>query len=800
MQRFHELLKEDRPLLIDGAMGTMLQARGLSAGQSPEDFCLENPDVLRAIHKDYVDAGADIILTCTFGGSRFKLPKNIDVFEFNKKMAEIAKQAANNSDRKILVGGDIGPSGYFPKPLGEVEPMELYEAYREQARALAAGGVDLIFIETQFDLAEARLAVAATREACDLPIAVSMTFEDGLSLTGSSPEIFAHTMTNMGVDAIGVNCGAGPEQMLEVVARLQATTYIPVFAEPNAGLPELVGNDTVFRLEPEPFAKKCVSLLECGLKMIGGCCGTSPKHINELSKIICNFTPPTKQNTNSGIVLTTRSSLVKLGANQAIQIIGERINPTGKKALQAELLAGQFDIAFNFAKEQIAAGAKILDVNVGAPMVDETIILPQLVSNLVGRHSEVLALDSSNPLAIEKALPYLPGSGLVNSISGEHDRIETLGPLCKNWGAPFVLLPIKGHDLPVMASQRIAIIEQILTQAESLGIGRHLVLVDVLALSVASSPEAGYEALKTIQWCKENGLACAIGLSNISFGLPARELINSNFLSMCAGFGLSACIANPSSARINQAIASANVLMGYDEGASFFIENYSNFQVGAETNQKTANAAKLELNLENAVILGEQDKIIALVEQALENGEQPFEIVNQKLIPAITEVGNKYEKREYFLPQLLRSAKTMQTAFAKLKPLLEEAKEGAEKQPVIILATVEGDIHDIGKNIVGLMLSNHGFEVIDLGKDVKACDIVDAAKKHEASIIGLSALMTTTMIKMQDTVDLVKEQGLDIKVIIGGAVVTDSFAKRINADAYSTDAAHAVRVAKELLS
>ena len=473
MADFRSALASGRTLLLDGGMGTMLQARGLPAGEHPEQFCLDRPDVLRGIHADYLAAGADIILTCTFGGSRLKLPAGIDVTPFNRTMARIARAAVDAAGREAFVAGDMGPCGQFVRPLGDLHPLELYEALREQARGLVEGGVDLFLIETQFDLAEVRIAVAAIRAESDLPIMVSMTFEQGTSLTGTTPEIFAETMQNLGVDALGLNCGLGPEQMAPLMERFLACSSVPVLAEPNAGLPELVDGKTVFRLPPEPFAEKTAAFVGMGARLVGGCCGTTPDHIAALRRAVDAVGPcPAPAVTPSGIVLTTRTRLVRVSPAEPFKIIGERINPTGKKDLQAELQAGEYGLAMRFASEQVALGAPILDVNVGAPMVDEALLLPELVQRLTGKYAEPLSLDSSHAEAIAAALPFCPGSPLVNSISGEADRMEHLGPLCRQWGAPFILLPIQGRKLPVKAADRIAIIENMLDKAAMLGIPR----------------------------------------------------------------------------------------------------------------------------------------------------------------------------------------------------------------------------------------------------------------------------------------------------------------------------------------
>ncbi len=803
MKSFCQALQQGRFMLLDGAMGTMLQSAGLPVGMSPEEFCLSRPDILQDIHKAYINAGSDIILTCSFGGNALKMPKGMDVFSYNSKVAKVARAAADGANRPVFVAGDMGPTGYFARPLGELEPSTLIESYTEQVRGLLHGGVDVFFIETQFDLAEARAAVVAIRRQCNLPIMVSMTFEDGVSLTGSTPEIFVETMQNLGVVALGTNCSAGPEQMVPVIEEMLSYSRVPVIVEPNAGLPELINGETVFRLDPESFAEKTARFARAGVQLLGGCCGTTPEHIAALKRAIgeSELRRPSVRVTAGSVVLTTRSQLVRIGEEYPFTLIGERINPTGKKQLIAELQAAEYGLAMRFAEEQMQAGVSLLDVNVGAPMVDESVALPELVLRLTERFDTPLSLDSSNVDAIAKALPYCTGSALVNSISGEAGRMETLGPLCRDFGAPFILLPLKGRDLPVRATERIAILEELLEQADALGIARHLLMVDVLALAVSSKGEAGRQCLETIRWCVREGLPTTIGLSNVSFGLPARELLNATFLGLSVGAGLSSCIGNPDNVRLREVCDTANVLLNKDANASDFIQNYAQWS-GANTGEvhskKQGQRQESATSIFEAVLMGDKDGVVPLVQKELDAGADPMQLVQEKLIPAITEVGVKYETREYFLPQLIRSAETMQTAFKHVKPLLEKMR-GQEKRPVIVLATVEGDIHDIGKNIVALLLGNHGFEVVDAGKDVKAEDIIRCAEEHEANLIGLSALMTTTMVRMEDTIKLVAERKLPMKVMVGGAVVTQAFADAIGAHGYSTDAVGAVRLAKSLL-
>ena len=812
MPDFRKALADDRVYIVDGGYGTLLQQRGLPPGLSPEMFGLKSPEVVRGVHDDYIKAGAKVLTTNTFGGSRFKLDPGVNVRELNRKMVALAREAAGD---QVFVAASIGPTGHFVEPLGDLTFRELVQAFMEQIAGCVEGGADLILGETHFDLAEAKAVAIAARQVCDLPVAVSMTFEKGRCLTGTSSLTFVDTMQNLGVDLIATNCSAGPEQILDAVKTMAPRLETPLYVAANAGLPELdADGNTVFRLQPEPFAKQSVKFLDHGAKFVGGCCGTGPDHIRALSGLCRGRTWQRPEPTERAeLILTSRSISVPIGFDHPGVIIGERINPTGKKKLTEELQTGTLSEALTMAQEQIDMQAPVLDVNVGAPMVDETELLPELVKALVSRFQTPLCLDSSSAEAVEAALWSYPGSPLINSISGDPGRMEHLGPLCKLFGAPFILLPIQGKKLPYTPEERLAIIESLLDQALALGIPKRLILVDALALTMSSKPLAARHCMETIRQCRERwGLASVVGLSNVSFGLPARELLNSTSLAMCIPQGLSAFIANPGSARLRETLAGAEVLMGRDPQAERFIAGYSGWTpsegsqgaAGGGTPAKAAQSAdgvqaSGQHSLFEAVIRGAKDSITEMVEVSLEKGLDPVEMVNDILIPAIMEVGEKYERKEYFLPQLILSAETMQTAFKRLKPLLEKRSSGADKN-VIVMATVEGDIHDIGKNIVCLMLQNHGFEVVDLGKDVSAERIVDAAQEHHAKLVGLSALMTTTMVKMEDTVRMLRERELDVKVLIGGAVVTEAFCRSIGADGFSTDAVSAVKLAKKLVA
>jgi 5-methyltetrahydrofolate--homocysteine methyltransferase len=795
---FRAVIRENRVLLFDGAMGTQLQARGLRPGQSPEVFGDHSPELIAAVHKDYLCAGAMVLTTNTFGGTKFKLPSALDPLAFNRKMAQVARRVAQD---KAFVAGSVGPSGELLAPLGQVSFRELVDAFAQQIQGLAQGGVDLILAETQFDLGEVRAVVVAARKVCDLPVAVCMTFESGLSLTGTTPLTFLDTMQNMGVDLIGTNCSLGPEGLEKIMRAMSPRAKTPLMVQPNAGLPVLENGATVFPLGPGAFAERMLRFPALGVRVVGGCCGTSPEHTQALSKTLTGIVPALPNRSSApDLVLTSRSQSVCFGINEPLVVIGERINPTGKKELTEQFQAGEQTLALRMAGEQIRQGARVLDVNVGAPMVQEAVLLPELVGALSVRYSAPLSLDSSEADAIAAALERYPGSALVNSISGEQGRMETLGPLCKMFGAPFILLPLAGRDLPETAGQRLKIIESLLRQAQDLGIPQSLILVDALVLTVSSKPESAKHCLQTIRACREEwGLPTVLGLSNISFGLPARELLNSTFLAMAMAYGLCAVIAHPGAGRVREVLAAAEVLLARDPQARAYVRGRpEGFRQSNELSSKESVSPKQCLTLGNAVIQGEKERILELLQKALDQGAAAGQLLEQELIPAIMEVGRRYEQREFFLPQLILSAETMQRAFDYLTPLLRQDPKASD-QGRIVMATVEGDIHDIGKNIVCLMLRNFGFVVHDLGKDVPAKTIVAAAKEHKAGLIGLSALMTTTMVRMEDTVKLVQEQGLRTKVMVGGAVVTQRFADVIGADGYAPDAVAAVRVAAKLL-
>jgi 5-methyltetrahydrofolate--homocysteine methyltransferase len=801
LEEFRKALSSKRLLLFDGGMGTLLQERGMVPGQSPELYGLARPEIIRACHREYLHAGAMVLTTNTFGGTALKLGAGVDVQGFNRTMAGLAREVAGDNG---WVAGSVGPCGRMIEPLGDLTFHDLVTLFEEQIAGLVQGGVDLILAETHFDLSEAKAVVVAARNVCDLPVGVCMTFESGLSLTGSPPLTFMDTMQNMSVEMVGTNCGAGPEGLREIIDALLPRAETPLLVQPNAGLPLLDGGRTVFPLDPLGFAGQMERFIELGVKGLGGCCGTTPDHIRALSGMIdsLSWTPPAEPG-RSGCILTSRTVSVPIGKGYPLAIVGERINPTGKPVLAAELQEGKLKEALRLAEAQVHAGAKVLDVNVGAPMVDEETTLPALVRALASRVQTPLCLDSSSCPALRKAIAAAPGSPLVNSISGEEGRLDELGPDCRRFGTPFILLPLQGKKLPVTAKERIAIIEELLDKAFELQIPKRLLVIDALALTVSSKPQAGLSCLEVIRHCTEQWqVPTIIGLSNISFGLPARELVSTTFLAMAMGAGLSACIANPNSSRLAEIQSSAEVLLNRDPQADRFIEKFRTW-TGTESGTNPAKSSDPSADssdphsIHEAVLKGRKEEIVSLLEEKLRQGISPVGLVNQEMIPAITEVGNRYERKEYFLPQLLLSAETMQLGFERLRPLLEQ--DSSNRMATVIMATVEGDIHDIGKNIVCLMLRNHGFHVVDLGKDVSAESIAAAALEHGAELVGLSALMTTTMTRMEAVVALFKERCIPAKIMVGGAVLTRKYAERIGADGYAGDAIGAVKLAQRLI-
>ncbi len=792
---------DQKIITLDGAFGTELQKMGMPTGACPEQWVLEHPESIVAIQKGYVAAGSDVVYTCTFSGNRVKLEEfglADGILEINRKLALLSREAVGRSG---LVAGDLSITGQFVHPFGQIPFETAVEVYKEQVQGLLEGGVDLFAIETMTDLQEARAAVIAVKESCELPICVTMTFdEDGRTLTGTDPVTALITLQSLGADAVGCNCSTGPETMVKFIQKMKPYARVPLIAKPNAGLPKLINGRTVFSMGAAEFGTYIKALVEAGVNLIGGCCGTSPEFIEEIRDRINGLTPVAINPTSFSAVTSTRKS-VFIGFNQPLAIIGERINPTGKKKLQEELREGRTGEVRRFALEQTEKGAAILDVNVGMPGIDEKSKMVEIVGLLSTMMESPLCLDSSNPEVLEAALRIYPGRALINSISGEKEKLAKLLPVAAKYGAMFILLPLGDGGLPETAEERIRVVEAVYAEAKSFGFEKQDIIVDGLVLTVSSNQAAARETLKLIDWSAHHFKANSnIGLSNVSYGLPERSWVNAAFLGMAVGSGLTVAIANPSSELLMNIKMASDVLSGTDEGSRNYL-NY--FSQKPDLNKPITSSETVSLStldkVYQSVLKGDQEEIIALLENAIKEGHQPSELVNKYLIPAITEVGELFEKKQYFLPQLIQSAGVMKKAFGYLEPLLQrhDSKEQRQKTKVV-LATVKGDIHDIGKNIVALMLRNYGFEVYDLGKDVAAGEIIEKAKMFGAQIVGLSALMTTTMVEMKNVISLARKEGLKAKFIIGGAVVTDQYAKEIEADGYAEDAHKAVKIAQKL--
>ncbi|HCE44797.1 MAG TPA: 5-methyltetrahydrofolate--homocysteine methyltransferase [Lentisphaeria bacterium] len=795
-------LLERKVLVLDGATGTELQNAGLPHGACPELWVLKNPDKLIGIQKEYLEAGSDAVYTCTFGANRIKLKefdKTFKVEAMNARLAEISRKTVGD---KALVIGCIGPTGAFIEPFGEVPFEEAVKIFREQASGLVKGGADLFVIETMMDVQETRAALIAIKEVCDLPVIVSMTFtEQGQTLTGTPPETALVTLQSLGASAFGCNCSVGPQAMLSLVMAMKPFSTIPIHAKPNAGLPKLVNGKTVFDMGADEFASFGAQFINAGVNIIGGCCGTKPEYIKKLKAAVKSLKPEKPRVSSIGAVSSTRKT-VFISNNQPLKIIGERINPTGKKTLQEELKAGKFKEVRRFAVEQKQNGADVLDVNMGMPGIDEKETLFSAVRILSHVSDLPLCVDSSKPEAVEAALRIYPGRALINSISGEKEKLRKFLPIAAKYGAMFILLPLGDNDIPDKAEGRAKFVEKVMSQARKYGFTKEDVIVDGLVMTVSANQEAAKETLKVVEWSSRNGFSTVLGLSNVSFGLPERKWVNSAFLSMAISRGLTFAIANPDSMEMMSAKFASDVLMGRDKGCRSFISRFQNSAGSANLAKTQPLAVSITEHIYKSVLNGDKDHVYGYVEKALKEKIDARKIVDECLIPAINKVGELFDRREYFLPQLIMSAEAMKAAFDFLEPHLRQTGK-SDKTAVkrkIILATVKGDIHDIGKNIVALMLKNYGYEVIDLGKDVGPDAVIEAAKSSNAEIIGLSALMTTTMTQMKVIIDQSRKSGLKkVKYIIGGAVVTQDYADEIGADGYATDSVGAVRLVQKLL-
>ncbi len=791
----------ERVLILDGAMGTMLQERGLKPGQSPEELNLTMPEVVAGVHREYLDAGADIIVTNTFGGSREKLSHfglEGKIREINGAAVALAREVAED---RAYVAASMGPTGRFVEPVGDVSFDWMADQFREQARPLIEAGADLITLETFLDIKEIRAAIIAIRElSAEIPVIAMLTFDDnGRSVLGTPPEAAAITLEAAGADIVGSNCGLGVEGIHDILAAMRRVTRLPLISQANAGLPVLKDGRTVFPGTPDEMTAYHDRLLALGVRIIGGCCGTTPAHIRAMREALegrdqsfraCGPAPGTT-------FLSSRSGFVALGAGAPVAIIGERINPTGKKGFAAELREEKVSYIRREALEQVAAGATLLDVNVGTPGIDEPAALERAVFCVTGAVSAPLVLDSSSPAALERGLKAADGKVLVNSVNGEAKSLARVLPLVRKYGAAVIGLTLDETGIPATGEERCAVAGRIAQAADEMGIARENLVIDCLTLTVSAEQKRAMETLRAVRLVKERlSLNTVLGVSNISFGLPRRPVISSTFFAMAMEAGLDAAIVNPKEQPMMDAFRSAMVLLNRDANAAAYIDVYKG-AVEASAVPAGDQPQTIEARLSRAVIDGDRENVVALVEEALAAGMTPLTVSNDGLLPGLEEVGRRFEKNIYFLPQVIQSADTMQTAFTRLKAEMQGAELGSAGK--ILMATVEGDIHDIGKNIVCTLLENHGFEVIDLGKNVAADRIVAEALARQVDAVGLSALMTTTMSEMENVIARLKAAGVKSFTMVGGAVVTPEYAAEIGADLYAKDAMEAVARIKKLL-
>lgn len=787
----------NRIVVLDGSMGVWMQQRGMPPGVCPEAWYLDNASTVEDAFAQYVEAGSSVIYTPTFGGNPLKLAEyglEQETFAVNRDLAALARRA---SDGRALVAGDISMTGEYVEPFGSLSFEGAVRCFTEQIEGLLAGGVDLLVIETMMDIQETRAAMIAAREACELPVWVSMSFsEDGRTLTGTDPRTALITMQSLGAAAVGCNCSAGPDAMAPWIQAMKPYSKIPLIAKPNAGLPCLVDGCTVFDMDADTFAGHCVTLAKAGANLIGGCCGTNPAYIAAVSRSVSSLQPVPPAG-RQGCRVTSAQATVAFDPGQGTAVIGERINPTGKKAFQHELREGRMEYLRQTALTQVKDGAAVLDVNVGMGGVDEAALMRKAVCELATLTGTPLCIDTSDPAVAEAGLRVYPGRALLNSISLEPDRIRRMLPIAAKYGAALILLPLDETGIPETIEHRKALIEKLYDTVRAHGYQKEDILVDALAMAVSAEQGRSRQSLATVEWVTGVfGAATVIGLSNVSFGLPHRPPVNAAFLAMLIGKGLTAAILNPGDTLLTGIRLAADVLTEKDPGAARYVQVYAQAGAPASPEGKETDPAS---RITDAILTGARDTIGDAVTAGLAGGMDARTVMNDLLIPALTRVGDLFEQKVYFLPQLIRSAETMEAAFTVLKPLLAAGEaDAAGARPTVVIATVQGDIHDIGKNIVALMLRNHGFTVVDLGKNVPAEIIAGEAEAHKADIVALSALMTTTMSRMAEVVDLIHKKGLPCKVMVGGAVVTQAYADQIGADGYSEDATQAVKCAKIL--
>ena len=799
--QIREVFDRKRFVFLDGGMGTQLQARGLQPGQKPELAALEMPEVLTAIHTDYANAGADILLANTFGANAKKLTGcGHTVEEVVSASIACARKAAETTGACVAL--DIGPLGELLVPAGTLAFEDAYNEFAQVIRAGAAAGADLVFLETMTDLYELKAAILAARENCDLPVFTSMSFESrGRTFTGCTVESYAVTAAGLGADAVGINCSLGPREILPFAQRLcrSVPAGVPVFVKPNAGLPNPDGS---YNLDPDEFAAEMKEYAAIGVSMVGGCCGTTPAFIARLHETFSPLTPADKIPIRRSCLCTP----VRFVEVDGITVVGERINPTGKKRLQQALRDGDSAYPCTQAVAQAEAGAQVLDVNAGLPGIDEAATLEQLVKDLQAVTDLPLQLDSSNPEALSRALRIYNGKPIVNSGNGEPETLEKILPLCKKYGAAVVGLALDKDGIPPTAEGRFAIAQRIVAAANAAGIPNEDIYIDCLTLTASAQQEGAVQTLEALSRCKrELGVRTVLGVSNISFGLPCRGYLNTTFLAMAMSAGLDLAIMNPNTPEMMAAVRAYRVLTSQDLQSTDYVAAYADVQIQTtQTSKSAATVAEVGAAapggdaLFEAVRRGLKAEARAAADAALTMRE-PLDVVNVSLIPALDAVGDGFEKGTVFLPQLLQAATAAQAAFEAIKAKIAASGQAQGSKGKIVIATVKGDVHDIGKNIVRVILENYGYDVLDLGRDVDPERVVEAVRQTGAKLVGLSALMTTTVPNMQATIEALHAAHLDCKGRVGGAVLTPDYARDIGADYYCKDAKASADLAKQLL-
>lgn len=792
---FKERLNKGQLILFDGAMGTMLQHYGMKGGELPERYNLEKKEIIKQIHLDYLEAGAEVLTTNTFGANSHKLAgTGLEVEQVIGEAVAIAKSAIKESGKEAYVALDIGPIGQLMEPMGTLSFDQAYDLVKEEVLAGAKAGCDLVLLETMTDIYELKAAILAIKENSELPILATMTFEaNGRTLTGTDPETMVNILEGLGVDALGMNCSLGPVESKVILADILKYASIPVMIQPNAGLPEIRNGETVYSITEDQFVTEALAFAKDGVTIIGGCCGTTPSYIKKITTALKG-----ESVLGRDIVKKTKisSPVSTLTIGEDFVIIGERINPTGKKKLKEALLENNLGYIVDEAIQQEKAGAHALDVNVGLPKIDEPIKIVEVIKLIQEISNLPLQIDSADVKALEMGCRYYNGKPLINSVNGKLDSMEAVFPVARKYGAAVIALTLDETGIPDTAIERFKIAEKIMNKAAEYGIPKEDIIVDTLVLTVSAQQKEVVETVKTLAMVKEKlGMKTSLGVSNVSFGLPSRPLINSTFLTMAMTMGLDVAIINPMSKEMMDAISAFRVLANLDKDAEDFIGKYSE---SALSERADSGKALSDYSLKDIIIGGLKDKSADKTKELLIN-RQPLDIVNEDIMPALNIVGDGFEKGKVFLPQLIQSAETVKASFVVIKEALTASGAVDTKKGKVILATVQGDIHDIGKNIVKVLMENYGFEVIDLGKDVSPEKIIATARDEKVDLIGLSALMTTTVKSMEETIIKLRESGVTVPVMVGGAVLTVEYAGMIGADYYGKDAKEAVSIANEVV-